>query len=384
MRNHTLASQAFLAALVLVPAVRVAADAPTPTDEVLQAVLQSGLTVPLADGRPCPTDRIYASYQVPPLAFGQGAYVEPLGPDPNSGAPAVAGYLACEGSQHALAGFDAIRTAEGWVSIPIPDPGGLEVEVEPHGFESEADPRGVSGVDPETGGSIEPQIADSKPVILPMPPLPSDIEPYASYDPQDTCDPTDKPGVIAFRKETVANNPGTGWGGISRACRSTISEHYEGRAWDWTVSAYNATQKRQAEGVMNSLFAADRWGNQHAKARRLGIMYIIWNKRIWGAYRARDGWRAYNGSSPHTDHVHFSFSWPGAMKLTSYWTGQVAVMDAAPVADEGPALPTATVAPPTETVGPAPEGFVPPARVVVPAPEGSAPEPMAPEGLLHL
>src|SRR5690606_34041163 len=27
------------------------------------------------------------------------------------------------------------------------------------------------------------------------------------------------------------------------------------------------------------------------------------------------------GSSPHTDHIHFSFSWDGAMQRTSWWTG---------------------------------------------------------------
>ena len=43
-------------------------------------------------------------------------------------------------------------------------------------------------------------------------------------------------------------------------------------------------------------------------ARRLGIMYIGYNKRIWGSYRASEGWRKLSNSNPHTDHVHFSFS----------------------------------------------------------------------------
>jgi hypothetical protein len=56
-------------------------------------------------------------------------------------------------------------------------------------------------------------------------------------------------------------------------------------------------------------------------ARRLGVMYIIHNRRIWGSYRAGEGWRPYVGANPHTDHVHFSFSWAGARKQTSYWDG---------------------------------------------------------------
>jgi hypothetical protein len=56
-------------------------------------------------------------------------------------------------------------------------------------------------------------------------------------------------------------------------------------------------------------------------ARRLGVMYIIYNRRIWASYRAEEGWRPYVGASPHTDHIHFSFSWAGARKQTSYWDG---------------------------------------------------------------
>jgi peptidoglycan hydrolase-like protein with peptidoglycan-binding domain len=68
------------------------------------------------------------------------------------------------------------------------------------------------------------------------------------------------------------------------------------------------------------LLATDRYGNPYAMARRLGIMYIIFNHRIWGAYLADQGWRPYGGSNPHTDHVHFSLSWAGALKQTTWWT----------------------------------------------------------------
>ena len=58
-------------------------------------------------------------------------------------------------------------------------------------------------------------------------------------------------------------------------------------------------------------------------ARRLGIQYVIWNKRIWGSYNASAGWRAYTGANKHTDHVHISFTWAGANMNTSFWTGRV-------------------------------------------------------------
>ncbi|MDQ3157088.1 MAG: peptidoglycan-binding protein [Actinomycetota bacterium] len=66
-----------------------------------------------------------------------------------------------------------------------------------------------------------------------------------------------------------------------------------------------------------------------ANARRLGIMYVIHNKKIWAVYREKDGWRA---SSGHTDHIHVSFSWNGARADTSFWTGEVQPVDYGPCA----------------------------------------------------
>jgi len=36
------------------------------------------------------------------------------------------------------------------------------------------------------------------------------IDGYAAYDPQDTCDPTDKPGVVSF-KNLLAETYGSRW-----------------------------------------------------------------------------------------------------------------------------------------------------------------------------
>ena len=70
-----------------------------------------------------------------------------------------------------------------------------------------------------------------------------------------------------------------------------------------------------------NLFRAEPTGRRWAMVRRLGVMYIIYNRRIWASYRAEEGWRPYVGANPHTDHIHFSFSWAGARKQTSYWDG---------------------------------------------------------------
>ena len=149
------------------------------------------------------------------------------------------------------------------------------------------------------------------------------IDPYAALDQQSTVDPEPKPGVVAFREHVLSRFPSTGDGGISRpGDRGGRSEHKEGRAWDWLV--YAPDQLDLAEALFDELFASDVLGNRHALARRWGIMYIIFNRAIWGSYLADEGWRPYSGPNPHTDHVHFSFSWAGAMKQTSLWRESVA------------------------------------------------------------
>lgn len=146
------------------------------------------------------------------------------------------------------------------------------------------------------------------------------IERLASYQGQTVCDPTEKPGVVAFRAMVHKQYGGTS-AGIARACEvGGKSEHKEGRAWDWPLRADRPADAAKADELLRWLLAGDCYGNKHAMARRLGIMYVIWNRQVWSAYAADRGWQPYSGTSPHTDHVHFSFSWDGANKSTSYWT----------------------------------------------------------------
>ncbi|WP_245949916.1 hypothetical protein [Saccharothrix carnea] len=146
------------------------------------------------------------------------------------------------------------------------------------------------------------------------------IDAYAAYDGQDTCEATARPGVIDVR-DLLNATYGTHTSGISRSCNGTVSEHHEGRALDYHFNYYDAADRAKAEDFLTWVLATDQYGNGHAMARRLGVMYIIWNNRIWESYRAGAGWQPYHGDSPHTDHIHLSFSWDGALKRTSWWTG---------------------------------------------------------------
>jgi len=146
------------------------------------------------------------------------------------------------------------------------------------------------------------------------------IDALANYVPQSRCDARAKPGVLAFRKMVLQRYPGTRDLGIVNNCApGLISEHYEGRAWDWGTRVAIPAERAKAEEFLAWLLRPDSHGNQAAMARRLGVMYIIWNRRIWGSYRLSEGWRPYAGKEAHDDHIHFSFSWEGAFGCTSYW-----------------------------------------------------------------
>ncbi|MFN2320856.1 MAG: peptidoglycan-binding protein [Dermatophilaceae bacterium] len=150
--------------------------------------------------------------------------------------------------------------------------------------------------------------------------LPADVDVAPSYQGQTTCDPNAKPGPIAFA-QVLNEHYGKRYYGISRACGSGVTEHSEGRALDWMIDARYPEQKAIADAVVQWLSASDDKGNPGVMARRLGIMYIIWNHKVWRAYAPERGWADYTGSSPHTDHIHFSFTWDGAYMRTSWWTG---------------------------------------------------------------
>jgi hypothetical protein len=124
------------------------------------------------------------------------------------------------------------------------------------------------------------------------------------------------PGVVEFR------NYLNFWFGqhtayINRACGSGgQSEHKEGRALDYMLPSTDPTSLK----ILANVLSSDKYGNAHALGRRFGLMYIISNRKMFRFYHPEWGWRPYDGPNPHTDHIHFSFSWAGALKQTSWWT----------------------------------------------------------------
>lgn len=181
------------------------------------------------------------------------------------------------------------------------------------------------------GLAAAPAVAGVPPVTLPTAPmgvaapavLPAQVDPVSPYLPQVACHPVDMIGAERLRDLLIVTY-GVGRGGISRGCTEGVSEHSEGRALDWMVDV-----KKPAELAAASDFLAWLTGDDGVNARRLGVMYVIYNKKIWSIYNTRAGWRK---SSGHTDHVHISFSWAGARGNTSFWTGVAGTIDYGPCA----------------------------------------------------
>jgi hypothetical protein len=112
-----------------------------------------------------------------------------------------------------------------------------------------------------------------------------------------------------------------------------VSEHKEGRAFDWTLDARKARDRSIAAEFLETAFATDARGNEHALARKQGIMYIIWNDHMYSASdqferedylssscRTR---RKCSRTLRHRDHMHISLSRAGGKGLTSWYERRV-------------------------------------------------------------
>lgn len=160
------------------------------------------------------------------------------------------------------------------------------------------------------------------------------VEPYAKYELQTTCSPKAKPGTVVAQKWAVATYGGRA-GGISRACGGGLSEHKEGRAFDWTLDARKAGDRAKAKRYLDALFAEGPSGEEAELARRMGVMYVIWNDKMYASYR-QFGATAYVSSAckgkplskcsatlRHRDHVHVSLSKAGGAGKTSWYVGRL-------------------------------------------------------------
>lgn len=165
------------------------------------------------------------------------------------------------------------------------------------------------------------------------------VDPYGAY-PLYACDTADprRAGAEGFRSMVLAAYSASWSGALWSPCNSpehiSTSLHHAGRAWDWFVTARGTRAGTAERAIADELLA---WllepvdGVAHARARRLGIVEIIWFDQRWSAQTK--AWRPYNlqgcpdpaasNTGCHRDHVHFGFSAAGADGNTSWWRGEV-------------------------------------------------------------
>ena len=137
------------------------------------------------------------------------------------------GVVVCRGVTYALMGFEARWTTGGWRVIDVP-----AVDEPAHGTASSRSSGSAAAV-PLAAAALPPSCSGP-------------LDDLAPYQPQTTCSPPAKPGVVGFQRIVLASFPNTPSFGISRACSvGGRSEHKEGRAWDWGV-AVNVPYDRAA------------------------------------------------------------------------------------------------------------------------------------------
>jgi len=193
-------------------------------------------------------------------------------------------------------------------------------------------------------------------VVIPEPAIDTPAEPFAESWGERECEElAERPGTAAFR-DFILKHVGGRPGGIGgRPCMSTghQSGHYSARAWDWMVEASDPEEREMAEAVLDWLIK-----NDAENFRRVGLTYVIWNKKRWSP-RSK-GWVNYGGFDsqgrcasppcrhPHTNHVHFSFGKPGADGETSFYQWLAQSGDLEPPTRPPPVLPPAPTAGPSK------------------------------------
>ncbi len=193
----------------------------------------------------------------------------------------------------------------------------------------------AAGASPATGAAVATPTATSPRGVTPVTPAFTEaIDSQADYQGQALCEPAPKPGTRALGALIQATYPAYPTIGYERSCASGgQSEHKDGRALDWMVSVRTPAQKAAADAFLTWLLAPDANGVQAAMARRIGVMYIGWDNRIWRGYGAT-GWKglfdcetnparatATYDNYCHRNHIHLSLTWDGARGWTSFFDG---------------------------------------------------------------
>ena len=200
--------------------------------------------------------------------------------------------------------YDKLRAILGWETMPLTEAAQkVQVSAYPDAYAEWTDEAihlvkqyGIGDITPDCSNLA---LGNAQPALR---------NPDGSW-PDEGCtirpDPTTGTGCATLRLLHLVEQA-TAAGFPEPACYRTSNhgEHQKGRACDWMMTTGAAASgAHKARGDAMAAWAV-------ANADRLGIMYVIWFRRIW---TSAEGWHAYTnpwgGDDPsgwHTNHVHIS------------------------------------------------------------------------------
>lgn len=106
---------------------------------------------------------------------------------------------------------------------------------------------------------------------------------------------------------------------------TTTSLHAEGRAADLGINPHGADYGDEIAELLRT------------RSADLGVQCVIWRRRIWSGAHPDAGWRAYQGTNPHLDHVHVELSRAAARDLAAARVAEV-MRDLTPATPAAPPL----------------------------------------------
>ncbi len=172
------------------------------------------------------------------------------------------------------------------------------------------------------------------------------IEGYPTKAPW-SCSPTFRAGSQRFAdllsQMTLHQYPYGGARSCGASHGAAHSYHKTGLAVDFSVDSRNPATRADGMRILEWLFA-EVDGQPHANLRRLGVVEIIWDAKMWSSESTPHitspnpaDWPNYTGlgcrqsqsqaTACHYDHFHFTLSGEAGAGTNSFWSGPVEVRE---------------------------------------------------------
>ena len=144
----------------------------------------------------------------------------------------------------------------------------------------------------------------------PVPPTTLGVaEGFTPYLPQVSCDPVAEPGTLALRSLLMETYGGRDLG-ITRGCDiGGLSEHKEGRAWDWGLNAAVPAERALAQQFLGWLMAPARTAWRPPTPAGSASCTSSGTAESGAPTACRRAGGPTAAASPSAGHIHISLAW---------------------------------------------------------------------------